>query len=379
MDLTSTSTHSVILDLDYKSNASPKGILPIVETVLKMTFLPAISHFTYIVAIRAQHCGIHIHLPEFKIGHDDYILLCETLQQKFRQALIGNETHQLDILMNAMLPGAAKPDTAPYSPLNLMYVDEQNTFNLTVQRFEEEYPSLKKSFAKRKSNENSLFRSLLKLNSRRMLQSELKHLMMPVIDARTDAPTHTLLYTTKISKTPNKSSDWRDVATFTYKKTREEGFISKGKKLIFHSDNAMKVYYHLKLNACNMVELVTNNHAIKRWFERFGRVSTLSDAHIPDLFRDLHETLQFEHMNLADNPNPIKTVMQYKDGYYFLPVFYAFCHHYQLAPEPMAQQLLPLLDHAYHPLLEKLCAVPKQNVQFTTREMSLNTIHFCAI
>lgn len=380
LDLSSVGTHAVILDLDYFPNPSGIGtsILQVIETVLKMVFLPSLGNFTYIIARRPRHLGMHIHLPELKIGYDDYILLCEMLQYRLRQALMGNAIYKLDILRNAMLPNASKPDKNPYVPLHLIYVDEANTFYFNLVKFSEEYPILKKKFVKRKHNENSLFRSLLKLSGLKMLVGELKQLMMPVICSRMDAPTHTLSYATSIGKHPTMSADWHDVGTFTYKRTNEPGYISKCKKLVFDKDNLLKVYYHLKLSARNMIAFETNNHALKMWYTRFGHASTLGDSHIPDLFKDVHDMLQFEHMSLAENPNPIKTVMQFNEGYYFLPVFYTLCKHYRLDSTTMADHLKALLDTEYHPLLQNIQAIDPKIIDFTISEISLRTLHYCA-
>lgn len=380
LDLTSVGTHAIILDLDYYPNQSGMGtdIFQIIETVLKMIFLPSLGNFTYIIARRPGHLGMHVHLPELKIGHDDYILLCEMLQYRFRQAFMGSELYKLDILMNAMLPNASKPDKNPYIPLHLIYVDEANTFYLNLMKFNEELDTLKKKFVKRKHNEKSLFRNLLKLNSVKMLIGELKQLMMPVICSRMDAPIHTLSYATAIGKHPTLSSDWHDVATFTYKRSKEQGYITKSKKLLFDHDNLLKVYYHLKLNARDMIDFETNNHALKMWYGRFGNGSALDDSQIPNLFKDVHDMLQFEHMSLTENPNPIKTVMQFNEGYYFLPVFYALCKHYGLDSAAMAHHLKALLDIEYHPLLQKIEAIEPKIIDFNISEISLNTLHFCA-
>lgn len=380
VDLSSVGAHAVILDFDYYPNHEEVGIsiFNIIETILKMTFLPSVENFTYIIALRPHHTGIHIHLPEFKIGYDDYILLCESLQYKFRQALLGNNVYKLDILSNAMLPGASKPDKKPYTPLRLVYVDERNTFHLNLIKFSQDYNDLKKKFVKRKNNENSLFRSLLNLNSLKMMLGELKQLMMPVICSRVDAPTHTLLYATSMGKHPNVSSDWKDVAEFIYKKTKEKGYISKCKKLIFDNSNVLKVYHHLKLNACNMIEFTSINHAMDMWYKRFRQTSAFDHSHIPVLFKELHEILQFEHMSLAENPNPIKTIMQFNEGYYFLPVFYALCQHYNMNSVDMVAQLHSLLDTEFHPLLDKIGAIPPKIIQYSITEITINTLHFCA-
>lgn len=381
MDLASAGTHSVILDFDCHSPNRDviQNIFQLVESVLKMTFVPLILNFTYIIGVRPGHYGIHIHLPELEIGHDDYILLCELLQYKFRQALMGDESYKLDILMNAMLPGAAKPNSKPYVPLKLVYVDERDTHYLNVCQFDSnEFEAVKKKFSKRRHNENSLFRTLLNLTCQKMIMVELKQLMMPVIRSRQDVPLHTVSYNTSIGKIPNSSSDWRDVATFTYKKTNELGFISKCNKIVFNNPNLLKVYHHLKLNACNMIDFETTNHAMKQWFERFGRVSRLDDSHIPIAFREIHEMLQFEHMTLSENPNPLKTLMQFNDGYYFLPIFYTLCQHYQKTSQWMANELKALLDKEFHSILDAFLTINSKIIQCTVAELSINTLHFCA-
>lgn len=381
IDLASAGTHSVILDFDCHSPDRDvvQTIFNLIETILKMTFFPLIPNFTYILAVRHGHFGIHIHLPEIEIGHDDYILLCELLQYKFRQLMAGNDSYKLDILMNAMLPGAAKPNLKPYIPLKLVYVDERDTHYLNICQFDSnEFESIKKKFVKRRNNEKSLFRTLLNLNCQKMIVLELKQLMMPVIRSRQDFPLHTVSYSTAIGKIPNNSSDWQDVATFTYKKTNEPGYISKCKKIVFNNANLLKSYHHLKLNACNMIDFETTNHAMKSWYERFGRISRLDNSHIPVHFREIHEMLQFEHMTLAENPNPIKTLMQFNDGHYFLPIFYTLCQHCQKSSEWMADALKALLDKEFHPLLDTLRAINSKIIQCTVTELSINTLHFCA-
>lgn len=381
LDLASTATHSIILDFDCLSPSRDvvQTIFKLIESILKMTFLPTIPNFTYIIAVRPGHYGIHIHLPELQIGHDDYILLCELLQYKIRQSLAGDESYKLDILTNAMLPGAAKPNLKPYIPVKLVYVDERETYYLNILKFDaDEFESIKRKFVKRRNNEKSLFRTALNLTCQKMIVIELKQLMMPVICSRQDVSFYTVSYATSIGKIPNNSSDWQDVASFTYKKTNEQGYISKCKKIIFNNTNLLKVYHHLKLNACNMIHFETTNHAMKMWYERFGRVSTLDNSHIPPQFREIHDTLQYEHMTLSENPNPIKTLMQFNGGYYFLPIFYTLCQHYRENSKSMAKQLHALLDTEFHPLLDKIETIDPNNIQCTITELSINTLHFCA-
>lgn len=376
IDLSSTNYHSIVLDFDFKfqSSYTLKSICELIESILKTTFLPSVPNFTYIIACRRGGKGIHIHLPEFKIGSDDYILFCESLQYKFKQAMCGNESYVLDILTNSMLPGSAKPNCNPYEPTAIVYVDERKTSILNfININNHEIEILRKSFKSRKDNEKSIFRDLLN-STPSLILVKIKRYMLPVIQNQR----YTLLYGTTISKNPNVSPDWQDVAKFFSKRTNEIHYISKCNNLTFNSPNLLKAYHYIKLNSKNIKNFETNNHALKQWFKRFNHENASNFQQTPQLFWELYETLQFEHASLSEDPNPLKTIMQFNDGYYFLPVFYTLCQHYKMDSQTMAKNLYLVLDKQFHELLHKIQSVDPKNIEYAITDMTINTLHFCA-
>lgn len=385
MDLSSTLMHSIILDFDYQPphKYDPVTLLNAIEYVLKSTFLPNVKHFTYIVALRKGGRGVHVHLPEFEIASDDYILFCESLRFHFKEAMMGNEAYKLDILTNAMLPGAAKPNQHPYVPFKLFYVDEQKQFSLNLRNFNQsnfktELQNLKKSFPKRKDNEKSVFRNILNYTYN-MLTIKIVNYMMPVV---VNIETCALGYATAIGKNLSDSLETYDVANFTLKQTNEQGFIRKSKKIHFNINKRKlyQVYKYLQFNAKRIKDFETNNHVIKTWYKRICQNDTLGfpSSHIPDLFLDLHESLRFEHTSLSENTNPIKTVMQFNNGFYFLPVFYALCRHYRLDSVSIVKNLYSLLDKEFYPLLEKIQSIDPKIIQYEAVNITVNTLHFCS-
>ncbi|GIY54501.1 SF3 helicase domain-containing protein, partial [Caerostris darwini] len=163
--------HTLILDVDCKSQVPLSSVdesyLDLIHSTLTLLFIPAIPHFTYIVAKRANGGGLHIHLPEMTIPHDDYILLCQQLQSKLNRSVRGKYEYNLDILTNGMLTGAAKPGNDPYQPIRIIYVDEKSThtLNLKCNTLSEQFKKTKQSFKRNKTNTESFFRKLLFLNA----------------------------------------------------------------------------------------------------------------------------------------------------------------------------------------------------------------------
>ncbi|GFX56577.1 uncharacterized protein TNCV_5034961 [Trichonephila clavipes] len=118
MDLANCEQHSLTLDLDFSPNDSGgppcTSILPLIESTLKLQLLSHVKHFTYTMAARHGGRDFHIHLPEFVIGHDDYILFCHQHSVPLQYVVQGNGLYKLDILQNMMLAGSGKPDTSAY-------------------------------------------------------------------------------------------------------------------------------------------------------------------------------------------------------------------------------------------------------------------------
>ncbi|GFR29620.1 SF3 helicase domain-containing protein [Trichonephila clavata] len=253
MDLATCEQHSLTLDLDFSSPKDTGGlpctsIIPLVESTLKLQLLPHVKHFTYIIAARSGGRGFHIHLPEFVIGHDDYILFCHQQSVPLHYSVQGNGTYKLDILQNMMLAGSAKPDTSAYRPMQMIYVDEKETYSIDFRSkiLLDELTRLKRSFKRVKHNTDSYFRKFLFLDERQAKQ-HLLGFMMPVVTPF--PPLYKLSYSTLISNTPSESCHVEDVATFTYKRTNDVGYISKGKQLLFDGSHFLKTFHYLRFNA----------------------------------------------------------------------------------------------------------------------------------
>ncbi|GFR19102.1 SF3 helicase domain-containing protein [Trichonephila clavata] len=131
-----------------------------------------------------------------------------------------------------MLVGSAKPDTSAYRPMQMSYVDEKKYYsiNFRSKTLLDELTRLKRSFKRLKHNTDSYFRNFLFLDERQAKQ-HLLGFMMPVVIPF--PPLYKLSYSTLISNTPSESCNVEDVATFTYKRTNDVGYISKGKQLLF--------------------------------------------------------------------------------------------------------------------------------------------------
>ncbi|GFX57397.1 SF3 helicase domain-containing protein [Trichonephila clavipes] len=350
------------------------SILPLIESTLKLQLLSHVKHFTYIIAARHGGRGFHIHLPEFVIGHDDYILFCHQHSVPLQYVVQGNGLYKLDILQNMMLAGSGKPDTSAYRPMEMIYVDEKETCSIDFRKnLLEELTRLKKSFKRVKHNTDSYFRKFLFLDEQQAKQ-HLLGFMMPIVTPF--PPLHKLSYSTLISNTPSESCQVEDVATFSFKRTNDVGYISKGKQLLFDGSHFLKTFHYLRFNAFLIGTLETNNAALKRWYQRALRMHP-ETLHINPIFDKINQILRENNTKFLDDPNPIKTILEYKKGYYFLPTFYALCKHLNISTVMMVNHLRGVLDKELLPLLDRMEQVDEEHTQVIMRDFTLQTIIFC--
>lgn len=97
-----------------------------------------------------------------------------------------------------------------------------------------------------------------------------------------------------------------------------------------------------------------------------------------ECFHDVHEMIQIEHAFYAQDPNPVKTILQYNNGYYFLPVFYTLCRHLNTNSHKLAQEMYKLVDVEFHPLLKRIQILDPKITSSTAKNLTRNTLHFCA-
>ncbi|GFW11065.1 SF3 helicase domain-containing protein [Trichonephila clavipes] len=92
---------------------------------------------------------------------------------------------------------------------------------------------------------------------------------------------------------------------------------------------------------------------------------------------DINQILRENNTKFLDDPNPIKTILEYKKGYYFLPTFYALCKYLNISTVMMVNHLRGVLDKELLPLLDRMEQVDEEHTQVIMRDFTLQTIIFC--
>lgn len=379
LDLSSAAAHCVVLDLDFKKLGEIReppynAYIPVLESTLKMLFLSKVTNYTFIVAVRAGGYGIHIHLPEFIIAHDDYIKLCQQLKPLLAYSIPGVGRYELDIPIHFMLPGAAKPNQEPYEPLEMVYVDEKQTcrFNFeacAITQFE----TFKKKFKRVKMNKDSFFRLFCSTSDPHLVN----YFMLPIpASALLQVFSHRLCFATRIGNTLSESSDFDQVATFTYTSSSDIGYIEKGKQLLFDGSHFQKCLHYLRINGDIISDFETNNVALKYWFKLYSNPINAKSCTNP-IFSKITMALRENNCKFTRDPSPIKTIMEYNMGCYFLPMFYALCKVLDLKTSEMVCHLKGMVSHDYFPLLDRLEQVDEQHIKMTMADITEETIFFC--
>lgn len=380
LDLASADHHCLVFDFDCKDQPDTihfKRLLRFIEGALKELLLPHFKHFTYIISSRSDGAGVHLHLPEFVISHDDYILLCGKLgeQLEWEKERIGNYT--LDTPINITLAGAAKPGNKPYLPIHIAFHDEMNSHHLEIvpgsTDINTKLNGLKKVFKRVRANDKSFFRNLVYHKKDPVRQSLLEG-MMPI--PQPNSVVKRLAFPTIISSVPNESADFTDVATFRKRRSNDFGYISKGKQLLYDGSQFLKTFYFIKHNSFVIETFETTNYALKTWFER---MKYLYPTHVKTnpVFDRFNELLRDRNARFINDPNPIKTILEFDDGYYFLPVFYALCKELKITCSMMVHHLSSVLDKKFMPLLNRLEQMEQTHLQVTMQNLTEQTIIFC--
>lgn len=381
MDLAATDCHGLMFDIDFKAKDECEeilyplydSILPLIQSNLKMLLLPLVKHFTYIIAVRSHSHGVHVHIPECIIGHDDYILLCQQLKLDFDHT-IRQGHYQLDIPINMTLPGAAKEHQQPYKPLYMIYVDEKYTYEINFEKcLDQQLILFQKNFKRVRDNIGSCFRQLLFL-SRPQAEQYVCQYMMPV--PTPFKPLYKLTFETIISNKPNESEDHHDVATCLLRHSNETIYICKGKHVLLTASHFLKACHYLKLNTFQIESMDTANHALKKWYTRSQR-SHPSPNYCNPIFEELNGHLRASNTNLFSDMNPIKTILEFDHGYYFLPVFYTLCNCLHISSSMMVNHLRGMLDATFIPLLDRIELVDESHTESIMKDFTEQTLFFC--
>ncbi|GBO41941.1 hypothetical protein AVEN_155323-1 [Araneus ventricosus] len=374
LDLCLAVTHALIFDIDVKYKNTDGNVLNsllgyldnLLTVVLKPIFFPKILHFTCILAFRPNG-GMHLHFPEMAIVHDDYIRLCEQLQPSFA---FENDSFccTLDILSNAFLAHCGKPNASHYDPFRVYFFNEQSSYVIFMRK-PESFKSVKLLFKRQKDNMNSFFRKLLFFADFQDMAEQTREFMMPVIGSY--PPLYKLVYNTLINTDEKETSTDTIVANFTYRE-KETQFVHKEKELLFNGGPSwLKAYNYFTYSALLISNLKTNNRALQRWLNRNRSKTPVENG----IFRHVNTLLRQDNFAFAENPNPLKSILTYNDGYFFLPVFYALIGLLKLPSKDLIGYLRIMLNDT--PLLNRLECIDDKLIDHISKDFSINTILFC--
>ncbi|GFR19101.1 SF3 helicase domain-containing protein [Trichonephila clavata] len=126
-----------------------------------------------------------------------------------------------------------------------------------------------------------------------------------------------------------------------------------------------------------MGTLEKNNAALKRWYQRALRMHP-ETLHINPIFDKINQILRENNTNFLDDPNPIKTILEYNQGNYFLPTFYALSKYLNIFTVMMVNHLRGVLYKDLLPLLDRMEQVGEKHTQVIMRDFTLQTIIFCS-
>lgn len=379
LDLASAAAHCLIFDLDFKQQGEVDeppytAYIPMVESTLKMLFLSKVDNYTFIVTVRSDGYGVHIHLPEFVIAHDDYIKLCQQLKPLLAYSIPGVGRYELDIPIHFMLPGAAKPNQQPYEPLEMVYVDEKQICRFHFQACPNtQFDQFKSKFKRVKTNKDSFFRQFISTSDLHLVN----YFILPVpATALLQTVLHKLSFATRIGHILGENNNFEQVATFTYTSSSDIGYIEKGKQLLFDGSHFQKCHHYLRINGDIISDFETNNVALKYWFKRYSN-PVHAKTNINPIFCKITMALRENNCSFTRDPNPIKTIMEFNNGYYFLPMFYAMCKVLNLKTSELVCHLKGMLADDYFPLLDRLEQVDEDHIKMTMADITEETIFFC--
>ncbi|GBN88180.1 hypothetical protein AVEN_167046-1 [Araneus ventricosus] len=302
------------------------------------------------------------------IAHDDYIRLCQQLQPQF-EFETAYFTCKLDILSNAFLTNCKKPEMQKYDPYRIYFFNEQQSYAIFAHK-RETFDSVKKQFRRQKDNMNSFFRKLLLFANFDDMIQQTREFMMPI--PTSNSPLYRLVYNTSINTDSDLThSNDEIIARFTYRE-RESQFIHKDKELQFYGgSNWLKTYNYMTYSALLISDLITNNNALKRWLNTSRSKVPVEDG----IFQRINVLLRQDNFEFAKNPNPLKSILNYDNGYFFLPVFYALIRHLNISSKDLIGNLRTMLNDT--PLLDRLELIDDKLINYIAQDFSINTILFC--
>lgn len=315
MDLAFAKYHSLILDIDFKGNFSYQDVSYYMSNFLKPTLKSIFDElpcFTFISATRPNG-GLHIHLCELLIAHDDYVQFCVQLQHRMNVTFSNYEV-KVDIPTSFTLSTASKPGVQPYKPFNIWFIDHTTEICLPLNNrssYTREREKVK--FKKKKNNSNSIFRKLYVFPYEQIMK-EISNCMMPYVSG---LESQKITYQTIISD--ETVTDYQPICDILC----ESGLlhIFKSNTLNYKSLDWLLVYNYLNNNCCKIQNIETENYALTFWFKNI-KSSIVTQK---DIFQTINQLIKEDNCYWRNDSHPLQTIMQHKDGLYFLPIFYTLC------------------------------------------------------
>lgn len=367
MSLAFAKYHSLILDIDFKGQFSYKEVSDYMSTYLKPTLKSLFDElpcFTFISATRPKG-GLHIHLCELLISHDDYIQFCLQLQHRMN-VQFSNYKVTVDIPKNFTLSTASKPDTSPYTPFNICFIDHNTEICLPLtdrNSYDRDRKVIK--FKNRKNNSNSIFRKLIFYKYDQIMK-EVLNCMMPYV-VFPGIQSQKVSYQTIISD--ETVTDYQPIGDIAC----ETGFykVFKSNKLNFKSLDWMTVYNYLNNHCCKIQTIETQNAALTYWL----RILKSSIVTQKDIFQDINKLIKADNCYWRNDSHPLRSIIQHNNGLYFLPIFYALCNVMDKTPH----EILSYFSGMYmDKLINRLKLIDEHLIRDVSEKFTIETILYCA-
>lgn len=374
LDLAFSRTHGLIFDIDfsgtYNSEIVQTYIIEHLTPVLQYTFKN--TYFSFITSFRPNG-GLHLHFPELNINHDDYILLCQQLQPQLKWEKYKTFSITLDIPKNFNLAFCSKTNTPAYKIFTISFCNNgaMNTLSLVdVPAFSHYFEDFKKKFKKVKKNDRtkSIIQEIIDLKTVKDILLKLNVYTMPIIFiehlSRISFNTHIV---------NQIRSEYLEIANFTLNEKctyyiYKSPFINVESKNIY--SNPCFKFINAKRNGIK--DFYTQNYALKQWFKISERTSNLQKD---DIFREINELLIEDNLSFLKDPHPLKTIMEYDNNIYFLPVFYALRNYLNITTIELVDQLSNILTCT--DLLRKIRSINDTIIKEISKNFTCNTILYC--
>ncbi|GFT51842.1 SF3 helicase domain-containing protein [Trichonephila clavipes] len=117
--------------------------------------------------------------------------------------------------------------------------------------------------------------------------------------------------------------------------------------------------------------LQTENYALKKWLKYFKNTSIV----LKDTFEIINKKIVEDNVRYLNDVHPIKTIMEFNDYYYGLPVFLALLKELNVTSHQLINKLRNILST--NEFLNKMEKINPTILESISKEFSINTILYC--